>query len=443
MERKMTEIPSSTTVCTKLQRIAKLAQEMPETALTSLSHHIDIEWLREAWHRTRKDAAVGVDGQTARDYEANLEANLRSLLDRAKSGRYHAPPVRRVYIPKGQGPETRPIGIPTLEDKVLQRVVAMALEAVYEQEFLPCSWGFRPNRSAHGALAVLWKDMMDMHGGWVLEVDIRRFFDTLVHSHLRKILRQRVRDGVLLRLIGKWLKAGVLEGGSVSYPRLGTPQGGVISPLLANIYLHEVLDKWLVQRVAPRLRGRVVLTRYADDFVLLFAREDDAKRVYAALPRRLTDYGLELHPTKTRLIEFKQPQRGCTTRPKDSFDLLGFTHFWSRSRRNTWIVQRRTAKDRFTRSVQAIRRWCREHRHDLLARQHEGLCRRILGHYAYFGITGNAARLSAFRDEAQRAWRKWLDRRCYKADMKWDKFHQLLRTYSLPRVRIVHTYRSP
>jgi group II intron reverse transcriptase/maturase len=238
---------------------------MPETALTSLSHHIDLDWLREAWRLTRKDGAPGIDGVTAREYEEDLETNLQSLLDRAKSGRYRAPAVRRVHIPKGRGDETRPLGIPTLEDKVLQRAVAMALEVVYEQDFLPCSYGFRPGRSAHQALEAIWQGVMDFGRAWVVEVDIRRFFDALDHVHLREILHQRVRDGVLLRLIGKWLKAGVLELGSISYLDSGTPQGGVISPLLANVYLHEVLDTWIKERVAPQLRGPVRLIRYADD----------------------------------------------------------------------------------------------------------------------------------------------------------------------------------
>ena len=440
----MAEIPSSENVSTKLQRIAKLAREMPETALTSLSHHIDIEWLREAWRQTRKDAAEGVDGVTATEYEAELEANLLSLLDRAKSGRYRAPHVRRVHIPKGSGSETRPIGIPTFEDKVLQRAVKMALEAVYEQDFLPCSWGFRPSRSPHGALDSLWHGLMDMHGGWLLEVDLRRFFDTLDHGHLRTLLRQRVRDGVLLRLIDKWLKAGVLEEGSVSFPRSGTPQGGVISPLLANIYLHEVLDKWIAHRVAPRLRGRVMLLRYADDFVLLFEHEHDARRVHAALPGRLAEYGLALHPDKTRLIPFRQPPRWRTKRPRQSFDFLGFTHFWGRSRKGTWIIQRRTAKDRFTRSIQAARLWCRRHRHDPVSEQHEALSQKVQGHYAYFGITGNSARLTAFRDEVYRAWRQWLDRRSNRARMTWDRFNRrILPTYALPRPRIVAPYARP
>jgi group II intron reverse transcriptase/maturase len=230
LEGKMMETSGSSTISTKLERIAKLAREAPEMAFTTLAHHLDLEWLHEAYRRTRKDGAVGVDGQTAETYAANLEENLRSLLERAKSGTYYAPPVRRVHIPKGDGSQTRPIGIPTFEDKVLQRAVVMVLEAVYEQDFLDCSYGFRPRRSAHQALEVLQHQLVCMAGGWVLEIDIRKFFDTLDKAHLREILRRRVRDGVLLRLIGKWLQAGVLEGRALSYPEAGTPQGGVVTP---------------------------------------------------------------------------------------------------------------------------------------------------------------------------------------------------------------------
>ena len=255
---------SSTTVSTKLERIAKLAREVPQAALTTLAHHIDIDWLREAYRRTRKNGATGVDRQTAADYASNLESNLRSLLQRAKSGSYVAPPVRRVHIPKGEGSQTRPIGIPTFEDKVLQRAVAMVLEAVYEQSFLDCSYGFRPGRSAHQALRLVQNQTVKMAGKCVLEVDIRKFFDSLDHRQLRNIVRKRVRDGVLLRLIAKWLNAGVMKDGALEYPEAGTPQGGVISRCW-NIYLHEVLDEWFALQVAPRLGGRAVLVRYADD----------------------------------------------------------------------------------------------------------------------------------------------------------------------------------
>jgi group II intron reverse transcriptase/maturase len=242
-----------------------LAKQSPQMAFTSLNHYLDLDWLREAFRRTRKDGAVGVDGQTWADYAEHLEANLQSLLDRAKSGTYWAPPVRRVHIPKGTGSETRPIGIPTLEDKVLQRAVVMVLEAIYEQDFHDGSYGFRPSRSAHQALDSLWTQTMKSGGGWILEVDIRKFFDTLDHAHLREFLQRRVRDGVLLRLIGKWLNAGVLEDGCLTHPESGSPQGGVVSPILANVFLHYVLDEWFAAEVQPRLRGRAFLIRYADD----------------------------------------------------------------------------------------------------------------------------------------------------------------------------------
>lgn len=305
----MQEIPGSPSVSTKLERIAEIAKRMRGEALTSLSHHIDLEWMREAYRRTRKDGATGVDDQTAAEFAENLEENLSSLLSRAKSGdHYRAPPVRRVHIPKGGG-KTRPIGIPTFADKVLQRAVTMALEAVYEQDFLDCSYGFRPGRSAHDALQALWRHLMSMKGGWVLELDIESFFDTIDHGQLREILRKRVRDGVVLRLVGKWLNAGVMEAGAVYRPKSGTPQGGVVSPLLANVYLHEVLDVWFEQEVKSRLQGRAHLVRYADDAVLVFETERDARRVLEVLPKRFAKYGLRLHPEKTRLVEFVSPER--------------------------------------------------------------------------------------------------------------------------------------
>jgi group II intron reverse transcriptase/maturase len=248
------------------QRIAEIARQRPEMEFTSLAHLIDHFWLHDAYNRTRKDGAVGVDGQTGKDYEANLQANLQSLLDRAKAGTYVAPPVRRAYIPKTGSPnETRPLGIPTFEDKVLQRAVVMVLETIYEQDFLDCSYGFRPGRSAHQALDALWQKTMAMGGGWILDVDIRKYFDTIDHGHLRDFLKRRVRDGVLLRLIGKWLNAGVLESGCITHPETGSPQGGVVSPLLSNVFLHYVLDEWFEREVRPRLKGESFLIRYADD----------------------------------------------------------------------------------------------------------------------------------------------------------------------------------
>ena len=437
-----------TTVSTRQQRIAALAKQSPQMGFTSLAHHIDLVWLLEAYQRTRKDGAVGVDGQSAAAYAEHLVDNLQGLLDRAKSGTYRAPPVRRVHIPKGTGPETRPLGIPTFEDKVLQRAVVMVLEAVYEQDFLDCSYGFRPGRSAHQALDSLWRQTMGLGGGWVVEVDIRKFFDTLDHAHLRDLLRRRIRDGVLVRLIGKWLNAGVLEDGSLTFPEAGSPQGGVVSPILANVSLHYVLDVWFAEDVQPRLRGRAFLIRYADDFVMGFACEEDARRVLDVLPKRFGKYGLALHPEKTRLVPFRPPTGpdgpgpGAGGQP-GTFDLLGFTHFWARSRRGTWVVKRRTAAGRLRRAVQSIAQWCRSHCHEPLAEQHRTLGQKLRGHFAYYGITGNGEALRRFRDAVARTWRFWLARRSWRAACSWVRFARLLARFPLPPPVVVHSVCRP
>jgi len=406
---------------------------------------MDVDWLREAYLRTRKDGAVGVDGQTAEEYAKNLEDNLQSLLNRAKSGTYHAPPVRRVYIPKGMGNETRPIGIPTFEDKLLQRGVSMVLEAIYEQDFLDCSFGFRPNRSAHQALQVLREHIMSTWGCWILEVDIQKFFDQMDHVHLREFIRRRVRDGVLNRLIGKWLKAGVLEEGCVKYPEAGSPQGGVISPIASNVYLHYVLDVWFEQEVKPRMKGRAFLVRYADDAVMGFSNEQDAQRVMEVLPKRVARFGLKLHPTKTRLVKFQQPARNDPSKRMDAsrgsgtFDMLGFTHYWGRSRRGPRVVKRKTARDRFSRAIHAIHQWCRENRHQKMADQHQTLVKKLLGHYGYYGITGNSVALTNFLYEVKRIWKKWLSRRSQKSYIDWPRFEALLKRYPLPAAVPIHS----
>jgi RNA-directed DNA polymerase len=431
-------------VFTKQQRIAELAKQDPQMGLFSLAHHIDLRWLYEAYLRVRKNGATGVDGQTAADYSAHLGDNLRSLLERAKSGTYRAPPVRRVHIPKGTGDETRPIGIPTFEDKILQRAVVMVLEAVYEEDFRDCSYGFRPGRSAHQALATLWQQTMKSGGGWMVEVDIRKFFDTLDHAQLRELLRRRVRDGVLLRLIDKWLKAGVLEDGTLTVPTQGSPQGGVISPLLANVYLHYVLDLWFEQEVQPRLQGRAFLIRYADDFVIGFTNEADARRVLEVLPKRFGKYGLTIHPDKTRLVPFRSPALSAGGRSgkgssPGTFDLLGFTHFWGRSRRGSWVVKRRTAADRLQSALRKIADWCRGHRHLPIPEQHQTLGQKLLGHFGYFGITGNFEALRRFRDAVTGLWRKWLSRRSRGAPFSWDRFNLLLQRYPLPAAVAIHS----
>jgi RNA-directed DNA polymerase len=432
------------------ERIAEIAGQRPELGFTSLAHLIDIDWLHEAYRQTRKDGAAGVDGQTGKDYEANWETNLQSLLDRAKSGTYVAPPVRRVYIPKAGSPnETRPLGIPTFEDKLLQRAVTMVLETIYEQDFLDCSYGFRPGRSAHQALEALWKQTMNMGGGWIVEVDIRKFFDTIHHGHLREFLKRRVLDGVLLRLIDKWLNAGVLEDGCVTHPETGSPQGGVVSPMLSNVFLHYVLDDWFVREVQPRLKGQSFLIRYADDFVMGFSCEEDARRVLDVLPKRFEKYGLALHPEKTRLVPFERPADG----PRRSgtpertaagtFDLLGFTHYWGRSRNGYWVVKRKTSKSRFRRGLTALAQWLRKERHSPVTDQHQTLSQKLRGHFAYYGITGNADALKRFRREVIGLWRKWLSRRNRDGPIPWERLYRLLERYPLPPPIVVHSVYRP
>jgi len=328
------------------------------------------------------------------------------------------------------------LGIPTFEDKVLQRAVVMALEPIYEQDFLDCSYGFRPGRSAHTAVQALWRQVMDLGGGWVLEVDIRKFFDTLDRTHLRQLLRQRVRDGVLLRLIDKWLKAGVMEQGVLWRPDDGTPQGGVISPLLANIYLHEVLDLWFETEVQPRLRGEALLVRYADDAVLVFRQEEDARRVMAALPKRFGKYGLTVHATKTRLLDFRRPPYGGDPprdeRP-DTFNFLGFTHFWGKTRNGKWAVKQQTATLRFSRAMKAIALWCRNHRHWPIADQHKMLASKLRGLYGYYDLSFNRTTLWSLKNFVEQVWLKWLGRRSQRAGRV--SFRQILCRYPLPSPR--------
>lgn len=430
-------------VSTRLCQVAELARRRPEMVITTLAHHIDVAWMWEAYRRTRKDGAVGVDKVDAEAYAVNLEANLKDLLERFKSGEYFAPPVRRVHIPKGDGRKTRPIGIPTFEDKILQRAVAMVLEAVYEQGFLDCSFGFRSGRSAHQALEHLWKQLMGMRGGWVLDLDIASFFDTLAFGHLRAFLDLRVRDGVIRRTIDKWLAAGVLEEGQIVRPTSGTPQGGVISPLLANLYLHEVLDVWFEREVKPRLKGAAFLVRYADDAVIVFADQRDAQRVLEALAKRMVKYGLKLHPDKTRLVPFRRPQerpgvRGDTSPRPGTFDFLGFTHYWGATRKGNWMVKRKTAAKRLQKALNAVSLWCRYNLHRRVKEQHRMLSAILRGHFAYYGIAGNCYGIGAFRQRVQRLWRSSLARRSQKSKMTWARFRRLLELYPLPKARVIH-----
>jgi len=411
-------------------------------AFTSLNQYLDAEWLEYAFECTRKDGAVGVDGQTAESYAANLQQNLLSLIERLKSGRYRAPPVRRHYIPKVGGGE-RGLGIPAFEDKVAQRAITMLLEPIYEQTFLDCSFGYRPARNAHQALQVLRTGIMKWRGYWVLEVDIRKYFDSIPFAALRECLAKRVTDGVVRKLIDKWLKAGVLEAGQVHYPEAGTPQGGVISPILSNVFLHHVIDQWYTEQVRPRLRGPSTLVRFCDDFVMCFMHKADAERVLAVLDKRVGRFGLQLHPDKTRLVDFRPRQSVGeieeSTLPT-TFNFLGFTHVWGHSRRGSAVVRQLTAKDRLARSLKAINQRCKRMRHWPLRAQHQRLCRVLKGHYAYFGISGNYKRLRLLHQCVRRLWHRWLSRRSSKSYVLWERYLRMLERFALPSPKIVHAY---
>lgn len=421
-------------VSTKQQRIAKLAKDAPDMAM-DLSHHMDAEWFREAYRLTRKDGAVGVDGETATEFAERLEERLEELINLAKSGRYRAPAVRRVHIPKGKGNETRPLGIPAFSDKVLQRAVVMALEPVYEQDFLNCSYGFRPGRSPKQALEALQKGIMKMRGGYVIDMDIRKYFDTVSKRLLQDIFAQRVRDGVLRRLIGKWLNAGVMEEGQVTYSEIGVPQGGVISPLLSNIYLHEVLDTWFEKEVKPRLHGDAFMIRYCDDAVIVCKHREDAERLMAVLPKRFEKYGLTIHPEKTKLVSFIWYPPGKDPGPKHEnrcFDFLGFTHYWALARKSGKpMVKRKTAKNRVAKALTAMNTWLSKVRHWPIAQQHEAICRKIAGHRNYYGIVGNISSINRYIRWTAELWRKWLGRRSHKARNDWQWFNEILRRFPL------------
>jgi len=412
---------------TKQRRIAEAAEKHSGQSLVSVAHHIDVQWMYCAYEWTRKDGAAGIDGVTAAEYEVGLWERLQNLVELLKSGTYRAPPVKRVYIPKaGSRTEKRPIGIPTYEDKILQRAIVMALEPIVEREFYDFSYGFRPRKSAHQALNRLWKESMNMNGGYVIDMDISKYFDTIDHGLLREMLRRRVSDGVITRVIRKWLNAGVMDGDKREYPGKGTPQGGVISPMLSNLFLHEVLDDWFVKEVKPRMRGKASMVRFADDAVIVCELKDDAERIFRVLGLRFEKYGLKLHPEKTRLLDFTKPKEG-QGKGNNSFTFLGFTHYWTKSRKGKWMVSRKTDSKRFSRAINAVSTWCKANRHRPIGEQWVTLKAKITGHYAYYGVTLNYRSISEFYDQVKTVWLKWLNRRGRKGSRNWNSFVDFLK----------------
>jgi group II intron reverse transcriptase/maturase len=419
-----------------LLKVVERAQRDPEARFHSLAHLIDGPALERAYHRMRKDAAVGVDGITKEAYGQELERNLQDLHARLKAKRYRHQPIRRVHIPKEQG-KTRPIGISAFEDKLVQDAVREVLEAIYEQNFLDCSYGFRPGRRAHDAVRTLNRIVHQGEANWILEADVVSFFDSIDRNELKKMLEVRVADGSLLGLIGKCLHVGVLDGVELSTPETGTAQGSVLSPLLGNVYLHTVLDLWFETEVKPRLRGRATLIRYCDDFVIGFEHEDDARRVGAVLGQRLGRFGLTLHPDKTRLLPFRRPPaRQTSGKGPASFDFLGFTLYWARSRRGRWWITCKTRRASLRRAIGSVTEWCRRYRHQPVQVQHAALMRRLRGHFNYFGVSGNFRSLLLLVEATKRAWYKWLCRRSQRTRLTWDRFADLLEQLPLPRPRI-------
>jgi RNA-directed DNA polymerase len=430
---------------TKYIRIAELAKEDKERRFFSIAHLLTADALYEAFESLRKDASVGVDGVTYAGYEVEAWENIRKLHDRVKRGQYRAQPLRRVYIPKEDGRQ-RPISIPSLEDKILQKAAVDLLNAIYEQDFLGCSYGFRPGRGPQDALDEVGRVICRRPISYVLEADIRGYFDAIVRMLLIEMVEKRVIDGQLLRLIGKWINVGVIDDGRLLVPETGTGQGQVISPLLANIYLHYVLDEWFEEVVKPRLKGEAYEIRYCDDFILCFQLREDAEKVLGVLVKRFEKYGLTLHPEKTRLIEFgryalTKSEKGGGPKP-GTFDFLGFTHICKRSRGGKFTVHVRTMRKRLKRSLQRIALWCREHRHDPDEDQQRSLNRKLRGHYEYYGRSTNSPRLSEFYQEVRRIWHKWLNRRTRGKPLPWAEYVHLLHRHPLLRPRITRSWQS-
>jgi group II intron reverse transcriptase/maturase len=429
---------------TDIVRITELAKEDPKRQFSSIAHLITVDKLEEAFRKLRKDASAGIDGVTYQQYETNVEENIRQLHQRLKEGKYRAEPLRRVYIPKEDGKQ-RPISIPALEDKLLQKVAVDLLNAIYEQDFLECSYGFRPGQGQHQALDEVGRVLCTRPMGWVLEIDIRAYFDSIVRTTLVEMIERRVIDGSVLRLIQKWISVGAIENGRLLVSETGTGQGQPISPLLANVYLHYVLDMWFEEVVKPRLKGEAYEIRFADDAILCFQHKEDAEKVLKVLSKRFEKFGLTLHPEKTRLIEFgRHAARNVRRQGKkpETFDFLGLTHICARSRKGKFTVHVRTVAKRLRRGLKAIAEWCKEHRHDPVREQQKILNAKLRGHYQYYGRPTNYHSLWQFSKRVRRIWKEWLSRRTRGIPLTWERYNEILRQHPLLQPWITHAWRK-
>jgi len=430
---------SAPTVSTRLAQIAEQSKREPTRVFTTLAHHMDEDFLTEALHQLRKDAAAGIDQMTVAEYSQNLKENISALHQRLVNRTYRAQPAKRVWIPKADGSQ-RPLAILVLEDKIVQRAVVMLLEAVYEPHFHAFSYGFRRRHSAHGALSYLRDQCLKLGINWIIDADIAKFFDTIEPTHLRTILQRRVNDGAILRLIGMWLHVGVLEEGKVVRSETGTPQGGVISPILANIFLHTVLDEWFETTVRARMGGSCFLVRFADDFVMGYAFKDDAEKVFRVLPKRFERFGLSIHPEKSRLVQFSRPYWRQGKGP-GTFAFLGFDHYWDKTRNGGWTIKRKTQGKRLRRFLSGLHEWCRVNRHLNIVEQYQTLKSKLRGHYQYYGVRGNYKMLEVVYEHAEAVWKRWLGRRSSKHQLNWEQWMVRWQAICpLPKPRIVHEF---
>jgi len=431
---------------TKLALITRRAREDSKFQFTSLAHLLNVEFLRGCYRSVGKDKACGIDGRSWHEYGEDLDENLEDLVKRLKAKRYKPLPAKRVYIPKNDK-ETRPLGLPAIEDKIVQKGIARILEAIYEADFMDCSYGFRPKRSCHQALKAVNDTVMSKPVSYIIEADIKGFFDHVSHDWMMKFLQVRIRDNSLLLLIRRFLKAGYMESGKLVRTEQGTPQGGNLSPMLANIFLHYVLDLWFVKRVKPRVAGQCYLVRYADDFVCMVQYRQSADEIERMLRERFAKFGLSLHPEKTRTISFGRYERQNARRQgrkANTFDFLGFTHFCGHSRKGTFLLGRKTSLKKFRKACKAMNDWLR--RICSVKRIEEIwpiLAAKLRGHYNYYGVSGNSRMIVRFGYVTVRAVMKWLNRRSQRRSFTWEKFSAYLVHYSLPRPRIVHNIYKP
>jgi group II intron reverse transcriptase/maturase len=435
--------PSQASLPIGLERVRLAAKQDRKQRFTALLHHIyEVDRLRRAYHETQKDAAAGIDGETWRHYGERLEDNLRDLSGRLARGAYRARPVRRVYIEKADG-RKRPLGVPVLEDKIVQRSVVEVLNAIYEVDFVGFSYGFRPGRSPHHALDALafgiWKKWVN----WIFDADLQSFFDTLRHDWLVRFLEYRIGDRRVIRLIQKWLNAGVLEDGKRMVSEIGTVQGGSVSPLLANIYLHYAFDLWVQQWRTKQAHGDVLVVRFADDFVVGFQHRKEAERFQEELRERLAKFGLKLHPEKTRLIEFGRfAMKNHKTRGEgkpETFNFLGFTHCCGQTSKGKFTVFRQTMRQRMLKKLKAISEELRRRRHEPIPEQGRYVRAVVQGHVNYFGVPFNSPSIHAFRHQVIRRWHQWLNRRSQRASVTWERMKRLTARWVPPAI-IVHPY---